>query len=75
MIFISLEPSTNPNKKYLIMLNDPKKTIHFGSKNSKKNLDHKDKKKRYNYLQRHYQKCQNFFSSFHNFLSLFFSLY
>ena len=54
MIFISLEPSTRPNKKYMIMFNDPKKTIHFGSKNSKTYLDHKDKKKRFNYLQRHY---------------------
>ena len=32
MIFISLEPSTRPNKKYMIMFNDPKKTIHLDLK-------------------------------------------
>ena len=54
MRFVSLEPSTRPDKKYMIKFDEPKKVIHFGSKNSRTYLDHKDKKKRFNCLQRHY---------------------
>ena len=53
MKFISLKHSTKPNKKYVIEFSEPKKTIHFGSKNSSTYLDHKDKTKRENYLKRH----------------------
>ena len=53
MRFVSLEPSTRPDKKYMIKFDEPKKVIHFGSKNSRTYLDHKDKKKRLNYLRRH----------------------
>lgn len=54
MRFVSLEPSTRSDKKYMIEFDEPKKTIHFGSRNSKTYLDHKDKTKRYNYLRRHF---------------------
>jgi len=54
MFFVSLKPSTRPNKKFMITFDQPKKTIHFGSKNSETYLNHRDKKKRLNYLRRHY---------------------
>ena len=53
MRFISLEQSRRPTKKYVIQFEEPKKTIHFGSKNSSTDLDHHDKQKRQNYLMRH----------------------
>ena len=53
MKFISLKHSSKPNKKYVIEFSEPKKIIHFGSKNSSTYLDHKDKQKRENYLKRH----------------------
>ena len=57
MRFISLAPSTRPTKKLMIklMTDDNKiKTIHFGSRHSKTYIDHHDKKKRENYLMRHF---------------------
>ena len=51
--FISLNKSKRDKKKYVIRLDNPKQTIHFGSKNSKTYLDHKDTHKRENYLARH----------------------
>ena len=51
MRFISLEKSSRKDKKYVITFDD--KIIHFGSKNSNTFLDHKDEKKRLNYLKRH----------------------
>ena len=51
--FISLNKSSRDKKKYVIRLDNPKQTIHFGSKNSQTYLDHKDKQKRKNYLARH----------------------
>ena len=53
MKFISLEKSNKPNKKLVITFSEPKLTIHFGSKNSSTYLDHHDKVKRSNYLNRH----------------------
>ena len=53
MRFVSLEPSKRPAKKFVIQFENPKKTIHFGSKNSSTYLDHHDKQKRHNYLMRH----------------------
>ena len=53
MIFVSLKKSNRPNKKYVIVFDNPKKTIHFGSKDSSTFLDHKDKTKRDNYIKRH----------------------
>jgi hypothetical protein len=53
MKFISLKHSTKPNKKYVIEFSEPKKTIHFGSKNSSTYLNHKDKHLKANYLKRH----------------------
>ena len=52
---IDFKPSTREGKKYMMILNiDGKgKTIHFGSKNSKTYLDHRDKDKREAYLKRH----------------------
>ena len=55
MRFESLVKSTRPDKKYMITFSEPNKTIHFGSKNSKTFLDHKDETKRINYLKRHFQ--------------------
>ena len=54
MKFLSLEPSTRANKKFVIKFSEPTKTIHFGSKNSSTYLDHHDKHKRNNYLVRHF---------------------
>ncbi len=53
MKFESIKQSTRKNKKLMITFSNPKKTIHFGSKNSKTFLDHNDKKKRENYILRH----------------------
>ena len=56
MYFVSLAPSSRKDKKYEFALSngDGKiKTYHFGSKNSKTYLDHKDKTKRANYIARH----------------------
>lgn len=52
---IDFKPSTRKDKKYMMVLNidNRGKTIHFGSKNSKTYLDHGDKQKRENYLNRH----------------------
>jgi len=55
MKFISLKPSTKPDKKFMITFLEPDKTIHFGYKNSSTYLDHHDKTKRLNYLKRHFQ--------------------
>ena len=46
-------PSTRQNKRYMIHLQNPKQTIHFGLKGGSTYIDHKDKKKRENYLARH----------------------
>ncbi len=53
MKFETIKQSTRKNKKFMIIFSNPKKTIHFGSKNSKTYLDHRDKKKRENYILRH----------------------
>ena len=53
MKFISLKPSTRPNKRFMITFSEPKQTIHFGAKDGSTYLDHKDKTKRKNYLARH----------------------
>lgn len=53
MKFVSLKPSSRPNKRYVISFSEPKKTIHFGAKNGSTYIDHKDKIKRHNYLKRH----------------------
>ena len=55
-IFISLDKSTNPLKKYVLSYKDDNgkiKNLNFGSKNSSTYLDHHDKHKRDNYLNRH----------------------
>ena len=57
MRFISLGPSTRPTKKLMIKLqtdDDKIRTFHFGSHSSKTYLDHHDKRKRENYLMRHF---------------------
>jgi hypothetical protein len=53
--FIKLVKSDKPLKKYVFIYKDGDKLIkiHFGSKNSKTYLDHHDKTKRTNYLNRH----------------------
>ena len=51
-----MAPSNRRGKKYeIVFMRDSGKTltIHFGSKNSKTYLDHKDKTKRANYIARH----------------------
>jgi hypothetical protein len=53
MKFISLKPSTRPDKRFMITFSEPEKTIHFGAENGSTYLDHKDKTKRKNYLARH----------------------
>ncbi len=53
MRFESIKQSTRKNKKLMITFSNPKKTIHFGSKNSTTFLDNGDKKKRENYILRH----------------------
>ena len=46
MKFVSLKPSSRPNKRYEIIFSEPKKTIHFGAKNGSTYIDHKDKIKK-----------------------------
>ena len=53
MKFVSLKPSSRPNKRYVISFSEPKKTINFGAKNGSTYIDHHDKIKRHNYLKRH----------------------
>ena len=45
MFFVSLKPSTRPDKKFMITFDQPKKTVHFGSRNSKTYLDTKTKRR------------------------------
>jgi hypothetical protein len=61
MKIIKIENSNNKNKRFKITVvnnNDKILTFNFGLKNGDKNgstyLDHKDKVKRYNYFNRHY---------------------
>ena len=53
MKFVSLKPSSRDNKRYEIIFSEPKKTIHFGAKNSNTFLDHKNEKLKSNYIKRH----------------------
>jgi hypothetical protein len=54
MKFESLSKTLKTSKKkYKIVFSEPKLIILFGSKNSSTYLDHKDKTKRTNYLNRH----------------------
>jgi len=53
MKFIQLLKSTRKDKRYMIIFDEPKKIIHFGSLGSSTYLEHKDKKKRENYIKRH----------------------
>lgn len=56
MIEIKLFESPRKNKKYMMVFyNNDKifKRVHFGLKDSSTYLDHKDKKKRENYIKRH----------------------
>lgn len=53
MKFIGLYESTRKDKRLMIMLDEPKMIIHFGSKNASTYIEHKDKQKRDNYIKRH----------------------
>ena len=53
MKFISLEKSNRKGKRYVMVLDEPKKTLHFGSDVGSTYIDHGDKTKRENYLKRH----------------------
>ena len=53
MKFISLEESNRKGKRYVMVLDEPKKTLHFGSDVGSTYIDHGDKTKRENYLKRH----------------------
>ena len=50
MEFVSLKESSRDGKRYLITLNNPKRTIHFGSDVGSTYIDHGDKIKRKNIL-------------------------
>ena len=52
-ILLSFKKSTRPNKKYMIILEDPKRTIHFGAKNSKTFVESGSEEKKKNYIKRH----------------------
>lgn len=49
---MKIKSSTKKDKRLMAIFNDGK-IIHFGSKNGSVYTDHKDKKKRENYLKRH----------------------
>ena len=46
-----IKPSTRKGKRFMAEING--KLIHFGAKNGSTYLEHKDKKKRENYIKRH----------------------
>lgn len=47
-----IEPSNKKDKRYKATF-DNGKVVHFGAKNGSTYIDHKDKKKRENYIKRH----------------------
>jgi hypothetical protein len=51
-MIIEIKNSDLKDKKYMVTLDD-NRVFHFGSKYSNTYLDHKDDKKRENYLKRH----------------------
>ena len=53
MKFESLTPSTRQTKRFKIVFSEPKKIIHFGQRGGNTYIDHKDDRKRENYLKRH----------------------
>jgi hypothetical protein len=52
-MIIDIKNSNKPNKRFMVIL-DNDGVIHFGDKNGSTYIDHHDKKKRDNYLKRHY---------------------
>ena len=50
---ISLKKSKRDKKRFVIKLDNPRQTIHFGYKGGSTYIDHKDKVKRKNYIARH----------------------
>ena len=53
MKFENLTSSTRKNKRFKIVFSEPKKVIHFGQRGSNTYIDHRDDRKRENYLKRH----------------------
>ena len=53
MEFISLDKSKRDGKRYVIVFDNPKRTIHFGSDVGTTYIDEGDKEKRENYIARH----------------------
>ena len=53
MKFISLEKSNRKGKRYVMVLDEPKRTLHFGSDVGSTYIDVGDKVKRENYIKRH----------------------
>jgi len=53
MKFVSLKESNRKGKRYVMVLDEPKRTLHFGSDVGSTYIDHGDKTKRENYLKRH----------------------
>ena len=53
MEFISLDKSKRDGKRYVIVFDNPKRTIHFGSDVGTTYIDEGDKEKRDNYIARH----------------------
>lgn len=53
MILTYFGPSTRKGKRYMMHLQDPQQTIHFGLKGASTFIDHGDELKRKNYLARH----------------------
>ena len=53
MKFVSLEESNRKGKRYVMVLDEPKRTIHFGSDVGTTYIDVGDKVKRENYIKRH----------------------
>ena len=48
-----IQPSTNPKKKYMAIFDNPKKTVHFGSKGMDDYTITRDKEQRERYRTRH----------------------
>ena len=53
MRFVKLVESSRKGKRFMATFEDPKRTIHFGSKTGSTYIDHHDKVKRENYIKRH----------------------
>jgi hypothetical protein len=56
MRLLAIKKSTNPQKKYMALFDNPKKTVHFGSAGMSDFTIHKDVSRKERYLKRHHAR-------------------